>query len=296
MRRWLASSSSDPRGIRPHVVRAVNTSTSSLEPAVRRVRLLVAYDGAGLHGFAVNEGVTTVAGLLTDALSTIARRPIEIVGAGRTDAGVHGWGQVVSCDLPIDVELDGLPRRLSKMCAPSVVVRAAEEAPADFHARFSATWRAYRYTILNEPTPDPFLAATTWHVPDSLKVDLVRMAADPLIGEHDFSAFCRRPKTDAGQPEPSMVRRVLGVEWFELESERGGRMLQCRIEATSFCHQMVRSIVGTLVDVGLGKITPGEITSILRGRRRDGAGQVAPPHGLCLWRVGYPDAPFSHLS
>lgn len=260
----------------------------SNEPAVRRVRLLVAYDGASLHGFAMNEGVVTVAGLLTDALSTISRRPIEIVGAGRTDAGVHGWGQVVSCDLPVDVDLEGLPRRLTKMCAPSVVVRAAEVAPSDFHARFSATWRRYRYTILNDPTPDPFLAATAWHVPAPLSLDLMRMATDPLIGEHDFSAFCRRPKVEPGQVEPSMVRRVLEIDWYDQRSERGARVLQCRIRATSFCHQMVRSIVGTLVDVGQGKITPGEMSSILRGRRRDGAGQVAPPHGLCLWDVGYP--------
>lgn len=275
----------------------VNMNIESFEPAVRRVRLLVAYDGAALHGFAINDGVSTVAGLLTDALSTISRRPIEIVGAGRTDAGVHAWGQVVSCDLPVDLDLDGLARRLTKMCAPSVVVRAVEEAPADFHARFSATWRRYRYTILNEATPDPFLAASTWHVPTPLKLDLIRMAADPLIGEHDFSAFCRRPKSVAGQPEPSMIRRVMAIEWLEQESERGGRLLQCRIQATSFCHQMVRSIVGTLVDVGSGKITPGEISSILHGRRREGAGQVAPPHGLSFWQVGYPDessgAPFS---
>lgn len=271
----------------------MTTIVSSLEPAVRRVRLLVAYDGLALHGFAINAGVTTVAGLLTDALSTISRRPIEIVGAGRTDAGVHGWGQVVSCDLPVDVDLDGLARRLTKMCAPSVVVRRVEVAPDDFHARFSATWRRYRYTILNEATVDPFLAGTTWHVPQLLNLDLMKMAVDPLIGEHDFSAFCRRPKSEPGQPEPSMVRKVLAIDWLESTSERGGRLIQCRIQATSFCHQMVRSIVGTVVDVGLGKITPGEITSILRGRRREGAGQVAPPQGLCLWDVGYPDRPFS---
>jgi len=261
---------------------------SSVEPAVRRVRLLVAYHGRGLHGFAVNEGVVTVAGVITDALSTIARRPIEIVGAGRTDAGVHAWGQVVSCDLPVDVDVEGLPRRLSKMCAPSVVIRSAEVVSDDFHARFSATWRRYRYTILNDPTPDPFIAETSWHVATPLSLDLMRMATDPLIGEHDFSAFCRRPKVEPGQVEPSMVRRLLEIDWYDLTSERGARVLQCRIRATAFCHQMVRSIVGTLVDVGQGKITPGEMSSILRGRRREGAGQVAPPHGLCLWDVGYP--------
>lgn len=258
------------------------------EPATRRVRLLLAYEGSHFHGFAINEGVRTVAGDLTNALSLVARRPIEITGAGRTDAGVHAWGQVVSCTLPVDVDLDALPRRLTKMCAPGIVVRRAEVVADDFDARFSAEWRRYRYTILNDPEPDPFLAATTWHVAQPLSMPLMQMGCDPIVGEHDFSSFCRRPKVDEGSPEPSMVRRVLGAEWSEHRTERDARLLRFEIRATSFCHQMVRSIVGTLVDVGSGRLTPGEMTGILRQRTRQAAGQVAPPQGLCLWAVGYP--------
>ena len=156
----------------------MNTS----EPATRRARLLVAYEGSHFSGFAINDGVRSVAGVIGDALSLIARFPVHITGAGRTDAGVHGWGQVITCDLPLDIDLENLPRRLTKMCAPGVVVRAAEWTAPDFHARFSAYWRHYRYTVLNDPVADPFLAATAWHVPQELDLPLMYLACDPLIG------------------------------------------------------------------------------------------------------------------
>ena len=258
------------------------------EPAVRRARLLVAYDGAAFRGFAVNDGVRTVAGDLVDALSLIARAPVEITGAGRTDAGVHAWGQVVSCDLPTDTDIDALARRLTKMCAPGIVVRAAMWChDPDFNARFSAQWRHYRYTILNEPVADPFLAATSWHVPHHLDLSLMHLACDPFYGQHDFSAFCRKPKVAAGEEAPSMVRRVTHAVFSEHRSERGGRLIRFEVRANAFCHQMVRSIVGTLVDVGLHRITPGAISGILRSGSRGEAGQVAPPEGLTLWEVGY---------
>ena len=259
-------------------------SDIALEPAVRRVRLLLAYDGSRFHGFAVNDGGRTVAGDLNAALSTVSRMPVEIQGAGRTDAGVHGWGQVASVDLPVDIDVESLPKRLTKMCAPGIVVRRADEVDAGFDARFSAEWRHYRYTILNAHEPDPFLEGTTWHVPHALDLSLMRMACDPLIGEHDFSSFCRRPK----EGDHSMVRRIISAEWSEHASERGSHLLRFEIRATAFCHQMVRSIVGTLVDVGCGRITPGQIRGILNARSRSAAGQVAPPQGLCLWAVGYP--------
>jgi len=265
------------------------------EPATRRARLSVAYDGSLFHGFAVNDGVRTVAGDLTAALSLIARRPIELTGAGRTDAGVHAWDQVVSCDLPVDVDIEALPKRLTKMCAPGIVVRDASwSIDPEFDARFSALWRRYRYTILNDPTPDPFLAPTSWHVATPLNLDLMRLGCDPLIGEHDFSSFCRRPPdvvTETGEVRsPSMIRRVLQAHWSEEVSHKNQRILSFDIRAKAFCHQMVRSIVGTLVDVGLGRISPGAISGILRSGERSAAGTVAPPQGLTLWEVGYPDA------
>ena len=260
---------------------------STSEPATRRARLLVAYEGSYFNGFAVNEGVRTIAGVIGDALSLISRFPVHITGAGRTDAGVHGWGQVISCDLPVDIDLEHLPRRLTKMCAPGIVVRSAEWTAEDFHARFSAQWRHYRYTVLNDPVADPFLAASAWHVPERMDVRLMYLACDPLIGEHDFSAFCRKPKPVENEPASSMFRLVTHAQWTEQVSERGSRLLRFEIRANAFCHQMVRSIVGTLVDVGLGKITPGSMSAILDSRVRTEAGQVAPAHGLCLWEVGY---------
>jgi tRNA pseudouridine38-40 synthase len=249
--------------------------------ATRRARLLVAYDGSRFHGFAANEGVETVAGRLTEALIKILRMPVELTGAGRTDAGVHGWGQVVSCDLPAHTKLDNLQKRLNSLLAPAIVVRSVDWAPAQFDARFSALWRHYRYTILNTPQPSPFLAATTWHVPKPLDVRAMQLGSDVFIGEHDFSSFCRRPK---GQVDPVMIRRVLLTRWSEPEPG----ILRFEIRANAFCHQMVRSIVGTLVDVGLGKRRAGDQRRVLLTQDRSAAGTIAPPEGLCLWEVGYP--------
>lgn len=264
---------------------------NATEPAVRRARLLVAYDGAHFHGFARNRDVRTVAGTLRDALSLIARFDVDVTGAGRTDAGVHAWGQVVSCDLPVDFDLENLPRRLTKLCAPGIVVRSADWAAPDFDARFSARWRHYRYVVANDPVPDPFIAGTSWQVAEPLDVSLMRLGCDPLIGEHDFSAFCRRPAPGLDDEPVSLRRRVLDAHWSSGSSDTGQRLLIFEIRALAFCHQMVRSIVGTLVDVGLHRLAPGEITAILRSGDRSRAGQVAPPQGLTLWEVGYDPDP-----
>ncbi|MFM7686148.1 MAG: tRNA pseudouridine synthase A, partial [Actinomycetota bacterium] len=212
---------------------------------------------------------------------------VQPVGAGRTDAGVHGWGQVVSLDLPDGTDLGDLQRRVNRMCGPSIAVRDAEWATdPEFSARFSATWRHYRYHVLNHPVPDPFTAGSAWHVPQPLNLWAMQLAADPFIGEHDFSSFCRRPKVPEGATPPSMQRRVLSATWREVQGDHPG-LLRFEIRANAFCHQMVRSIVGTLVDVGLGRLHAGDIRAILRGRDRAKAGTVAPPHGLVLWEVGY---------
>ena len=261
---------------------------------MRRARLLVAYDGSQYHGFAENAGVRTVAGDIAEAISRIAGGPVKITGAGRTDAGVHAWGQVVSADLPETFDLQGLPRRLTKMCAPGLVVRSAQWTDPDFDARFSAKWRHYRYLVLNEPVGDPILEHSAWWVPAPLDLPLMRLGCDPLIGEHDFSSFCRRPADSAstqGEPrQASLVRRVLEARWSNARSDKDQLLLWFDVRATAFCHQMVRSIVGTLVDVGLGKIAPGSLRDILLAKDRSRAGQVAPPQGLTLWEVGYPKA------
>jgi tRNA pseudouridine38-40 synthase len=245
--------------------------------------MLVAYDGSRFRGFAPQPGQRTVGGALAEAIRTVVQRPVELTCAGRTDAGVHAWGQVVSLDLPEGTDLERLHRSLVKLLGPEIVVRAVEAADPDFDARFSAVSRTYRYRIHNAPLPDPFTAHLAWHVPAELDRALLDLACDPFLGEHDFSAFCRRPKVPADQAPASLVRRVLRAGWTDL----GEGHLRFEIQATAFCHQMVRSIVGTVVAAGQGGLRPGDIHGILRSGERSKAAPIAPGHGLVLWEVGY---------
>jgi len=225
--------------------------------------------------------VDTVAGALAGALARAVRlpEPPRIVCAGRTDAGVHAHGQVVHVDLP-DAP-DDLARRLNRQLAPAIVVRAAEPAFSDFDARRSARARRYRYLVHNAATPDPLLARLAWHVADPLDHRAMVSATDVLIGEHDFRAFCRRPPgTTADQP---IVRRVTTAAWSEI----GCTLLRFEIEAGSFCHQMVRSVVATLVAAGRGRGNAATVMSLLRAGNRSAGAQPAPPHGLCLMSVSY---------
>ena len=257
-------------------------------PPSGNVRLVVAYDGTDLRGFAESNGVRTVLGELRRAVETVVRCPVELTGAGRTDAGVHAWGQVVSGLVPVGTDLDRLARSVNAMCAPEISVREVSWAPEGFSARFSATSRSYRYTLWNDPAPNPLLARTTWHVPAPLDVDAMNAGAAHLLGEHDFSSFCRRPKPADGAPEVSLVRRLHHARWSVGDADPWGRgVVWFDIAASSFCHQMVRSIVGTLVDVGRGRRRPESVPATLAARDRNAAGGVAPPTGLVLMDVDY---------
>ena len=246
-----------------------------------RVRMLVAYVGTGFRGFAAQPGVKTVAGSLAEAAAKVLKHPVELTCAGRTDAGVHAWGQVVHFDSPLEAaELDlvTLQRALNKMLKPTIVVRSVDVVPNAFDARRSATARRYRYTVINRDVADPFLAHLAWHVDEPLDLRAMQTACDPFIGEHDFAAFCKKPP-DGG----STFRRVVDARWLDL----GEGVLRFDVEASSFCQQMVRSMVGTMVDVGLGRKRAGEMAWIIRTKDRHKAGPPAPPQGLCLWEVLY---------
>jgi tRNA pseudouridine38-40 synthase len=265
-------------------------------PGGRRIRLQVAYDGRRFHGFAPQAvGVRTVANVLAGALDRILRLPAppELVCAGRTDAGVHAWDQRVHLDVPdlLDqgqrdraADLAGLQRRLNKLLGPEVVVRSASVAPPGWDARHSALARSYRYHVLTTPVPDPFRAGFVWWVPGGLDRRAMELAGDALVGEHHFGSFCRKPSVREGSPVPSLVRRVESSAW----SEPSPGLLRFEITANAFCHQMVRSIVGTLVEVGSGRRRAGEMLGIVRSDDRARAGTVAPPDGLTLWHVRYP--------
>ncbi|NND74709.1 MAG: tRNA pseudouridine(38-40) synthase TruA [Ilumatobacter sp.] len=254
------------------------------EIALRNVRLLVAYDGTDFHGFAASEGVPTVMGALTETLERITQHPVRLTGAGRTDAGVHAWGQVVSGLLPAHTDLERLAMSLNQMLRPAIAVRRAEWADDDFSARFSATSRTYRYDVWNDRVPNPLRARSVWHVGPPLDVDAMNRAAADLVGDHDFSSFCRRPQPAAGVDPPSLQRVVHRAGWQRLGDVP---RLQFEITASSFCHQMVRSIVGTLVEVGLGKRDAESIPATLAAAHRNAAGRIAPAAGLVLWYVGY---------
>jgi tRNA pseudouridine38-40 synthase len=258
-----------------------------------RLRLLVAYDGAGFRGFAAQPGQRTVAGELALALATALRQPVELTCAGRTDAGVHAAGQVVHTDVVGPVDTVSLVKAVNAMLGPTVVVRSAAVAAPGFDARRSARARRYRYLILQSDSPDPLLAPLAWYVRDRLDMKAMAAGADALLGEHDFRAFCRRPPgTAPGEPIP---RRVLDATWTEEPWAPGGlgddaRLLRFDITAQSFCHQMVRSIVGILAEVGRGRRRASDVTWMLTSGDRSQGVTLAPPHGLCLLAVDYDDA------
>lgn len=239
-------------------------------------RIDFGYDGTGFRGFARQTGIRTVQGVLEERLGRVLGADVITTGAGRTDAGVHARQQVVSFVWDGDLDPVRLARSLNGMMGPEVVVASVDRAADDFSARFSAKWRLYRYLVLNDPLADPLSRQKSWHVVDPLDLAAMNAAAEGLLGEHDFASFCRMP--DNG----STTRRVLAAAW-NLE----GPMTVFTITANAFCHQMVRSIVGFMIDVGRGRRGADEIETVLTARDRAKAANMAPPHGLILWEVGY---------
>ena len=237
------------------------------------LKLTIAYDGSGFRGFARQPRTRTVQGVLEGALQRVLGEVPPLSVAGRTDAGVHALGQVVSFEAEQDPER--IQRSLNRMLAPELVIRDAGHAPPGFDARHSATAREYEYRIRTSPWPDPFSARFEWHRPGGLALGPMRRAARLLEGEHDFASFCR-------QPQASTVRNLR-----RLSVRREGEITRIRAIADAFLHQMVRSLVGTLAAVGAGGLDAEAMPSILEARDRARAGPVAPPDGLTLLRVRY---------
>jgi tRNA pseudouridine38-40 synthase len=240
------------------------------------VRLTLAYDGTRFRGWARNAGQRTVESVLSDALGRALGSAPKLAVAGRTDAGVHASGQVASFEAGEEVDLERLQRSVNGMLAPEVVATEVRRAPEGFHARFSASAREYRYRIDTGAWPDPFDARFVWHRPGQLSLPRMRRAARPLLGENDFASFCRRPQSGG------TVRRL-----ERLSIVRRGDRVEVSARANAFLHQMVRSLVGTLVRVGEGNLDPGAVAEILAARDRRRATQMAPAHGLTLARVVY---------
>jgi len=276
------------------------SSSDPTPSATQRWRLDLAYDGQGLSGFAYQPEVTTVVGLLRATLATTLHLDEEphIVGAGRTDAGVHAFAQVIHVDLPADFfasrggpDAERLVRALNRQLRGRVRVLSARVVAPDFHARFSARWREYRYLVL-ETTP-PALAlhdAFAWAVRGPLDVEAMNEASAQLLGTHDFRAFCRRP--EGSTPDEALRRLVMSASWERLEdtwqmSPERAPALRFTIRAQSFCHNMVRSLTSTLVAIGQGRLPVSTIPERLASHRREHLPAPAPAGGLSLVGVGY---------
>jgi tRNA pseudouridine38-40 synthase len=245
---------------------------------VRNIRLLVEYDGTGLHGWQRQHNAATVQQHLEEALARVLTHDVSVVGASRTDAGVHARGQVATFRTERAITPTGIRRGTNTYLPPQIVIRTASEAPDDFHPRFSATGKHYRYSILARHERSPRLRDRAWHHPDALAMPAMVEAAKLLVGEHDFSAF-----RAAGCSAKTTTRRVDSIAITRPDPE----LIDIDIRGNAFLRQMVRIIVGTLVEVGIGKRAPAQVTEILAGRDRTKAGITAPAHGLELLEVRY---------
>ncbi|MFC2015695.1 tRNA pseudouridine(38-40) synthase TruA [Chloroflexota bacterium] len=244
--------------------------------AGRRFWARVQYDGTDFYGFQVQAHERTVQGEIEQSLLAVTEQEARVTGAGRTDRGVHARGQVVTFDVAWKHSLFDLQRALNARLATDVAVVGLGLAREGFHPRFSARSRRYRYTLLVQPWPSPLARRTVWHVIQKLDVERMIVASGLLLGTHDFASFGRPPVGT------KTVRKVLTAEW-----ERKPPFLAFEIEANAFLYRMVRSIVGTLVQVGSGKLSVDEFQAIMRSADRSQAKWTAPAHGLCLMRVNY---------
>jgi len=244
---------------------------------MRNVKLTIEYDGAGYAGWQVQPNGTAVEEVLRAAVAEITREPdVKIIGSGRTDAGVHALGQVANFKTNTNIPAADLVHAINTKLPEDIAVVAAEDVPDDFHARYSAKSKTYRYSILNRPVRSPLLRRETCLVRERLDAAAMSKAARALVGEHDFAAF---------QSKPDGKSSVRKITWAGIEVD--GPRIDILVSGTGFLYNMVRAIAGTLIEVGLGKRTPESIADLIASRDRSAAGPTAPPQGLCLVRVAY---------
>jgi len=244
---------------------------------VRNVKVVVEYDGTDYFGFQYQPRVPTVQAELERALSRIVKHRVTIYGSGRTDAGVHAAGQVVSFRTDGSIPVDKLCIAMNTLLPASIAALEAEEVEPEFHARYSAKSRLYRYAILNRETRSALQGRFCWHVMRALDVEAMADAARCLVGVHDFSSFACADRDDGS---PVRELSYIGVR-------RDAEHVIIEMRANAFLRSMVRVIVGTLVEVGSGLRPGSDVERILEAKDRRAAGRTAPPHGLCLMEVDY---------
>jgi tRNA pseudouridine38-40 synthase len=255
-------------------------SRARLHAPLRNVRLLVAYDGSRFHGWQRQAGFATVQQTLEEAFLALTGAPTTVYGAGRTDAGVHALGQVAHAHVATRIDDRRLRAALQAHAGQGVAVRSVETCPDEFHAQFHARGKRYAYLIQRGSARLPFAERHSHWVREELDLASMRLAARALLGRRDFSAFAC-----AGSPRRSGVRTLRSLR---LVARRG--WLAFVLQGDGFLYNMARTLVGTLLEVGRGKLAPESLAAILESRDRRLAGPTAPPEGLYLVRVLYPDA------
>jgi tRNA pseudouridine38-40 synthase len=244
---------------------------------MRKIKLVIEYDGTAYLGWQIQPKGPTLQGKIEEKLSLLTGEAIHLVGSGRTDAGAHAFGQVAHFKTKSRMDVDSLQKALNSLLPPDIMIQKAEEVGEDFHARRPRS-KVYEYRILNRDVRSVFHRHYAWHLLQKLDFEEMKRAARNLIGEHDFSSF-----RSVGSPTRTSVRKVIRAEW---KKSRDG-LIRFEIEANGFLKQMVRAIVGTLVEVGRGKISVEEFRRILDAKDRKMAGPTAPARGLFLKEVKY---------
>jgi len=245
---------------------------------MRNIKLLIEYDGTNYQGWQVQPKGPTIQGVLEEKLGLLTGQPVQLFGSGRTDSGVHALGQVAHFKTQNRMDIRTIHRALNSLLPHDIVIQKVEEVDEGFHARKHSKSKVYEYRILNRNLRSAFHRGYVWYIPQKLNLMEMKKAAQGLVGEHDFSSF-----RSVGTPTRTAVRRVIRAEW---KRGRDG-IIRFEIEANGFLKQMVRSIIGTLVEIGKGKRKASDLVKVLNSKNRKEAGPTAPAQGLFLKEVKY---------
>lgn len=244
---------------------------------MRNIKLIIEYDGTNYAGWQIQKNAKSIQGTLESTLKRIIGEKVRLVSCGRTDSGVHAEGHAANFKTNSKISLVNLQRGLNSVLPKDIVIKEAKEVPLDFNSRYDAKSKVYRYTILNRSYPQALCRNYFYYVPYKLDLNLMRREAKCLVGKHDFKSF-----QAADKKERSSIRTIK-----KLNIKRKGNLIEIEIEADGFLYNMVRNIVGTLIEIGRGRFKAGSMKKILKAKNRDLAGPTAPAKGLCLAEVKY---------
>jgi tRNA pseudouridine38-40 synthase len=259
---------------------------SKLNSLLRNIKLTLQYNGSDFYGLELQPGKTTVRGELEKALRKLFKRQIKIISASRTDSGVHALAQVISFKLESRIPILKIAPALNSCLTKTLRVLKAEEVGDDFHARYDAKSKEYEYLICNGEVLPPFLQNLAWHVKPKLDLAAMRRAGKILKGRHDFSSFCAAHSDDRNFTRTLYLISIRKRK-IRLWNDQDFPVISLRFKGNGFLYKMVRNLVGTLVEVGMGKHSTLKVRKILKGKNRRLAGKTAPAQGLCLIKVNY---------